>query len=125
MRAYKWLCFFCVIIVSGLFFADQVKADKEVEALGGKIPVYKGAKITKSLSDDKRTIIQMESGASPEDIMNFYKIEMTGKGWIAKVAKANKRSASLMMNKESLTLMLSAGPGKDGKTMITIRISGE
>lgn len=87
--------------------------------------MYKGAKIIKSLSDGNRTLIQMESGASPEDIMNFYKTEMTSKGWVARVASAKGRSASLMMNKGSQTLILSAGRRKGGKTNITIQMSSK
>lgn len=87
--------------------------------------MYKGSKIQKNLTDGNRTLTQMESGASPEDIMNFYKTEMTGKEWVTKVASANERSASLMMNKGSQTLILSAGQRSGGKTNIAIRMSGK
>lgn len=95
------------------------------EISGEEIPEYKGAKIQKKLTDGNRTLIQMESMALPEEIMNFYKTEMTAKGWVAKVASAKGRSASLMMTKGSQTLILSAGQRKGGRTNITIRMSGK
>jgi ankyrin repeat protein len=96
--------------------------DKE-EISGEKIPPYKDAKIIKSLTDGNRTLIEMESTASPEEIMTFYKTEMTGKGWTVKLASAKGRSASLMMFKGAQIFMLSGGQRK-GKTKISIRLSG-
>ncbi len=93
------------------------------EISGGLIPSYKGAKIHKSLTEGNRTLIEMESTASPEDIMNFYKTEMTGKGWTVKMASARGRNASLMMIKETRIFILSAGR-RGEKTKISLRLSG-
>jgi hypothetical protein len=93
------------------------------ESLGDEIPEYKGAKILKSLTDGNRTLIDMESTASPEEIMTFYKTEMMGKGWTVKLAVVKTRGATLMMFKGARIFMLSAGQRKE-KTTISIRMSG-
>ena len=89
---------------------------------GGKIPPYKGATVKKSLTDGNRTLIEMESAASPEEIMTFYKTEMTGKGWVVKIASAKGKGATLMMFKGTRIFMLSAGQRK-GKTKVSLRMS--
>jgi len=99
-----------------------VSKDKS-EISGGIIPPYKGAKIKKSLTDGNRTLIEMESTASPGEIVTFYQTEMTGKGWTVKFAKAKDRNASLMMFKGSGIFILSAGQ-RGGKTKVSIRMSG-
>ncbi|MCP3952552.1 MAG: hypothetical protein GY697_10115 [Desulfobacterales bacterium] len=96
------------------------KAKKEIS--GGEIPPYKGAKVKKSLTDGNRTLIDMESTASPEEIMTFYKAEMTAKGWTVKVANVKSKGAMLMMFKGTQIFMLSAGQRK-GKTKVSLRMS--
>jgi len=89
------------------------------EILGGEIPQYEGAKITKSATQGKRSLVEMETNDSPEEVMNFYKIEMTSKGWGVKMALSQGKIASLSMFKGKQGLLLSAGQ-RSGKTKITL-----
>ena len=97
-------------------------SEDKKEISGEKIPPYKGVKILQSLTDSNRTIVIMESTASPEEIMNFYKTEMTGKGWSSKAASARGGNASLMMFKGTQVFTLSAVQRR-GKTNLSIRLS--
>jgi len=92
------------------------------EILGGKIPTYKGAKIKKSITKGNRTMIEMETTASPEEVMNFYKTEMTSKGWSVTMAMAQGPTASLMLFKDKQQLILSAGR-RGGLTRITVGLT--
>lgn len=98
------------------------KDKKEISA--GEIPPYKGADVQKSLTDGKKTIIEMESTASPEEIVTFYKTEMTGKGWTVKIASVKAKGAMLMMFKGTRIFMLSAGQ-RGEKTKVSLRLSGD
>ncbi len=87
--------------------------------LGGEIPPYEGAKITKSATQANRSLVEMETNDSPEEVMNFYKTEMTGKGWSVKMAVSRGKIASLSMFKGKRALLLSAGQ-RSGKTKVTL-----
>ena len=89
------------------------------EILGGEIPQYEGAKITKSATQGKRSLVEMETNDSPEEVMNFYKTELTSKGWGVKMAVSQGKMASLSMFKGKQGLLLSAGQ-RSGKTKITL-----
>ena len=87
--------------------------------LGGEIPMYKGAEITKSTTQGKRNLVKMETNDSPEKVMNFYKTEMTSKGWSVQVAVSQGKGAVLAMYKGKQSLSLNAGQ-QSGKTTITL-----
>ena len=87
--------------------------------LGGEIPMYKGAEITKSTTEGKRNSVKMETNDSPETVMNFYKTEMTSKGWSVQVAVSQGKGAVLAMYKGKQSLSLNAGR-QSGKTTITL-----
>lgn len=89
------------------------------EILGGEIPQYEGANITKSATQGKRSLVEMETNDSPEEVMNFYKTEMTSKGWGVKMALSRGKVASLSMFKGKRGFLLSAGQ-RSGKTKITL-----
>ncbi len=89
------------------------------EILGGEIPQYEGAKITKSATQGKRSLVEMETNDSPEEVMNFYKTDLTSKGWGVKMALSQGKIASLSMFKGKRGLLLSAGQ-RSGKTKITL-----
>ena len=97
-------------------------SEDEKEISGVKIPPYKGAKITKSATDGNRTIIEMESAASPEEIMTFYKTEMIGKGWVVKLASAKGKRASLMMIKGTCWIFSLSARHREGKTKTSLRL---
>ncbi len=86
---------------------------------GGEIPHYANAKITQSASDGKKNLVKMETSDSPEKVMNFYKADLTGKGWGVKMAMAQGKLASLSMHKGKQGFLLSAGQRGD-KTEITL-----
>ncbi len=86
---------------------------------GGEIPHYANAKITKSVSDGKKNLVNMETDDSPEKVMNFYKANLTGKGWRVKMAMAKGKVASLSMYKDKQGFLLSAGQ-RSGKTEIML-----
>jgi len=96
------------------------KGQKEI--LGGEIPQYKGAKIIRSTMQGNRGLAAMETNDSPEKVMNFYKTEMTSRGWSVKTAVAKSNVASLSMYKEKKGLLLTAGQ-RSGKTSITLMFS--
>lgn len=87
--------------------------------LGGEIPMYKGAEITKSTTQGKRNLVKMETNDSPEKIMNFYKTELTSKGWSVQIASSQGKGAVLAMYKGKQSLSLNAGQ-QSGKTAITL-----
>jgi ankyrin repeat protein len=87
--------------------------------LGGEIPMYKGAEITKSTTQGKRNLVKMETNDLPEKVMNFYKKEMTSKGWSVQVAVSQGKGAVLAMYKGKQSLSLNAGQ-QSGKTTITL-----
>jgi hypothetical protein len=93
--------------------------EEQKEILGGEIPQYEGAKIIKSSTQGKRSLVEMETEDLPEEVMNFYKTEMTRKGWGVKMALAKGKIASLSMFKGKRGLLLSAGQ-RSGKTKITL-----
>ena len=104
---------------------SQPSVSKEQQTItGGEIPTYKGARIIKSITQGNRTFIKMESSASPDEIMNFYKTEMTNKGWSVKMSMARGVMATVMLFKGKQTFLLSAGQ-RDGKTKVTLSMSGE
>jgi len=81
--------------------------------------MYKGAEITKSTTKGKRNLVKMETNDSPEKVMNFYKTEMTSKGWSVQVAVSQGKGAVLAMYKGKQSLSLNAGQ-QSGKTTITL-----
>ena len=89
------------------------------ESLGDEIPMYQGAKITESTTKGNRNLVKMETNDSPEKVMNFYKTEMTSKGWSVQVAVSQGKGAVLTMHKGKQGLSLNAGQ-RSGKTTITL-----
>jgi len=96
--------------------------------LGEEIPTYKGAKVRQSGTMGNQRLIDMESTESPEEIMNFYKAEMTKKGWSEKMALAQTvakgKTATVMMVKGKKIFRLTAIQ-RGGKTRISIMIAGK
>jgi hypothetical protein len=97
-------------------------AKGQEEIPGGEIPHYEGAKVTKSVTQGKRSLVEMETDDSPEEVMNFYKTEMISKGWGVKMALSQGKVASLSMYNGKRGLLLSAGQ-RSGKTKITLMIT--
>jgi len=97
-------------------------SEGQEEILGGEIPMYEGAKIIRSTMQGNRGLAAMETNDSPEKVMNFYKTEMTSRGWSVKTAVAKSNVASLSMYKEKKGLLLTAGQ-RSGKTSITLMFS--
>jgi ankyrin repeat protein len=93
-----------------------------------EIPTYKGAKVRQSGTIGNQRLIDMESTESPEEIMNFYKAEMTKKGWSEKMALAQTvakgKMATVMMVKGEKVFRLTAIQ-RAGKTRISIIIAGK
>ena len=92
---------------------------------GEKKPFWGGPIETKEGEPGEKTfnlLVEMETNDSPEEIMNFYKAEMTNKGWGVKMALSQGKAASLSMFKEKRGLLLSAGQ-RSGKTKVTLMIT--
>ena len=76
--------------------------------MGGVVPIYEGAKVTNSMNMGNGTIVEMESSASPAEIVSFYKKTMTGKGWSVLMEMARDKKATLMLKKDNQQLMIGA-----------------
>ena len=74
--------------------------------MGGAVPVYKDAKIINSMNMGKGTVVEMETGGSPAEIISFYKKAMTEKGWNVVMEMAREKRASLILQKEDQQLMI-------------------
>jgi hypothetical protein len=76
--------------------------------MGGAVPVYKDAVVKNSMNMGNGTVVEMESGGSPAEIVSFYKKAMTEKGWSVVMEMARDKRATLMLKKDNQQLMLGA-----------------
>jgi len=96
----------------------------EESFMGGEIPLYEGAVIKRSSYTGKNGSAELEAVASPEKIANFYKSELTAKGWSVKTATNHGILSQLVMAKGKQTMILSAGQ-RGEKTLITVVIASK
>jgi Ca-activated chloride channel family protein len=78
------------------------------EIFGGAVPLYKGAKVTKTSTVEGVTQVELLTKASPEEIINFYKQAMTDKGWQVLTAVARGNTATAAFQKGNAQLVIGA-----------------
>ena len=80
----------------------------EETILEGAVPVYEGAVVKSSMNMPNGSVVAVESGGSPAEIVSFYKKAMTERGWSVVMEMAQDKKATLMLKKENQQLMLGA-----------------
>lgn len=99
---------------------------------GGSVPkswpsdvtVYKGAKVTGSAETDEGISLMLETSDSVETVYEFYKSDLTSKGWSLTVNATYGGASMLQGEKSGKAIMLSVSKNEDsGKTAIAIAIT--
>jgi len=83
----------------------------------GEVPLMAGAKVLKEKTFGTNSWVDMEVPASPEEIVNFYKQAMTGKGWQAGMAMVQGPMGVLQLMKGKSQIMLKATGGGQKSTV--------
>ena len=104
---------------TGSFFLTSASNGKTI--MGGEIPLMDGASIVKERLFQGSGRVELEVGASPEEVANFYKQAIEQKGWPSgRVMSAGNQSA-LMLNNQGDQFILKA-KSKNGRTRVIIAL---
>jgi hypothetical protein len=89
--------------------------------LDGEVPLYKGSRVLKSKSTGAYAKAQLEADASPQDIVDFYKNAMSGKGWVPGMAMVQGNKGVLMFKQSNRQLVFKVkGQGDTSKIDVTL-----
>jgi hypothetical protein len=89
--------------------------------LNGAARLYPGAKVLNEMTYGPNTKVDLEVQATPEEIVNFYKKEMTSGGWQPGMTMVQRNKGVLMLTKPGGQLVISA-TGKGEKSKVTMAL---
>jgi hypothetical protein len=101
--------------------SEGPKSEGKDTIMGGVVPIYEDAVVKNSMNMGNGTVVEMESTASPAEVVSFYKKAMTEKGWSIVMEMAQDKRATLMLKKDNQQLMLGAKE-RGGKTRFSLTL---
>lgn len=87
----------------------------------GEVPLYNGANVLKSKTTGAYSKASLKVGATPQEVVDFYKNAMTPKGWVPVMAMVQGNKGVLMFKKANRQLVFKVtGQGRTSKIDVTI-----
>jgi Ca-activated chloride channel family protein len=99
--------------------SEEETTEQQEEIFGGAVPLYTGAQVTKTATMGSVTQVELLTEASPEEVVNFYKKEMTGKGWNVMASVVQGNTATAAFQKGSSQLVIGAQK-RDAGTVVSL-----
>ena len=98
--------------------------DQPDTLLNGEAPLYEGGEIVRNEVFGNNYSIEIIVPATPEEIFDYYKAEMTAKGWLGGISMKQKERGLLFFSKEEKELVFRIEKKGQG-SMVTINLVGK
>ena len=87
----------------------------------GEVPLYKGARVTKTKSHGASSQAELQVTATPQELVDFYKQAMSAKGWETGMAMVQGNMGVLMLKQSGRQLVIKAqGQGQTSKVSMAL-----
>lgn len=123
MRKRSRMAGFSIIALCMLFAAGAAMAAITVPEKLKEIPLFSGASIKQATEMDKNSMVMMEIPAKAEDVFEFYKKELPGKGWKIFSQMQQEDDALLQCQKGTAMLQVAIHNEDEGKIACTLVLS--
>lgn len=99
---------------------EQGKSQDDASFMNGEVPLFKGAKVTKTKSHGASSMAELQVTGTPQEVMDFYSREMPGKGWAAPaMVRGSQGMATFMQSNRQLVIKVEE-QGAESKVSISI-----
>ena len=89
--------------------------------MNGEVPLMEGARVLKEMTLGANSRVDLETPASPEEIVDFYKQAMTAKGWQPGMAMVQGNMGVLQLKSAARQLVIKAqGQGETSKVSMAL-----
>jgi hypothetical protein len=110
-----------VIGLIGLFLCVRAWAGVEMPTeMEGVVPVYPGAAVKAAMHVNQGAQAILETKSSPEDVILFYRREMTAKGWTVLADMTQETTMVIILKKGNHMLHVGADVSEEGWTGIVL-----
>jgi hypothetical protein len=115
------------IIAATITFAISMKiATAEMdfpEIIEKEVAVYPNAKIIQTLTASGTVMVMMEVGDNPDQVLAFYKKELTGNGWTIMTEVKQPGHTTLMSEKGMRNILIDSSLDQSGKSMVSLTLT--
>ena len=120
MKCFRILVLAVFFVVAGSL---AVLAQTSLPESFSGIPLFAGATVLSATNTPQGEVATVEVPLAPAgDIVNFYKHDLSTKGWLLHMEMIQPETAALMMTKGKSQLMLAVNEPAGGKRLYTLTL---
>lgn len=93
------------------------------EPMKNEVGLYPGAKVIQTIQVSGATLVVLESGDTAEKLFDFYKKELTAKGWTTHAEYKVENHMSLVMVKKDWNMVIDIGSDQPDRRTVNLTLT--